>query len=97
MFYPQSAGMPAAVRLTVNPPNAAPGWAIKLMRAGWRSFITAHGKDGGTTTCILKRGSSCVLLAQNKHVPLEQTVMLPPAEAGEICSLFVESGLAVPS
>ncbi|MES2784360.1 MAG: hypothetical protein V4684_02785 [Pseudomonadota bacterium] len=97
MFYPDQAGSPAAVRLTVNTPKASTGWGVKMLRAGWRCFMAASGKDGCTITCILKRGATCIMFTQNTLLPLEQTVMLPPAEAGELCSLFVESGLAVPA
>jgi len=97
MFNPFQSGGPATVRLSVNSAQAARGWAVRMQRAGWRTFVRASDRTGSVMTCILKRGSSCVMLSQSQIVPMEQTVVMPPDVAGELCSLFVESGLAVPA
>ena len=97
MFNPVQTGGPACVRLSVNSTQTAQGWAIRLKRAGWRTFVRASDRTGSVMTCILKRGSTCVMLCQSRNVAMEQTVTMPQEVAGELCSLFVESGLAVPA
>ncbi|MDO8279346.1 MAG: hypothetical protein Q7T63_14610 [Burkholderiaceae bacterium] len=97
MFNSFQPGGPACVRLCVNSSQAAQGWAARLRRAGWRTFVRASDRSGSVMTCILKRGRDCVMLSQSAIVPMEQTVVMPADVAGELCSLFVESGLAVPA
>lgn len=97
MFYPVQCDQPAQVRLTVNSAQASRGWGKRLRIAGWRSFVRASGRDSSVMTCILKRGATAVMLTQSAVVAIDQTISLPPEVAGELCSLFVESGLAVPS
>jgi hypothetical protein len=97
MFFPDQARSHAAIRLTIKRHDDAVDRAFSALGNGWRTFVCAGTREGGMVTRILKRGASCVVLTQNTHMPIEQTVMLPSAEAGELCSLFVQHGLAVPA
>ena len=97
MFYPVESGGPACVRVSVKSAQAATGWAIRMRQAGWRAFVRASDRSGSMMTCILKRGNTCVMLSQNRIVATEQTIEMPQEVAGELCSLFIASGLAVPA
>jgi hypothetical protein len=90
------AGM-VQVRLQVKP---FAGQSLGLIKSkGWRCFVLAPTSGpSGLFTWIFKRGANAVMLSQSSAVAQIQTVSLPcNDEALELCSLFVQSGLALPA
>jgi hypothetical protein len=84
------------VRLTVKAASCAQRWDATFRAAGWRSFGKAS-RSAHELTWMLKRGASAVMITQFEELPATQVVSLPATDAAELCGLFVNSGLAIPS